>query len=189
LGCQEADPKRAHLTPKVIVRWVKFLYITPALFPIYFKAAAKAAASYPPYLKARIRRERHTTIAVHCAAMALLFAIDLQVLIKLHTLPYFFVFPVVFTLNRLGQHYSIDPADPAHWTSLIRGNFFWDFAYLYSNYHLEHHYFPRVPCYNLPELQKLLAPLYQRHQMAPTTYVALLYGWFVQNRTPHANWG
>ena len=28
----------------------------------------------------------------------------------------FFVFPVAFTLNRLGQHYDIDPADPAKWS-------------------------------------------------------------------------
>ena len=68
----------------------------------------------------------------------------------------FFVFPIAFTLNRLGQHYDIDPADPAKWGTLMRGHWFWDFAFLNSNYHLEHHYFPGVPFYRLPRLQRAL---------------------------------
>ena len=32
----------------------------------------------------------------------------------------------------------------------MRGHWFWDFAFLNSNYHLEHHYFPGVPFYRLP---------------------------------------
>ena len=74
----------------------------------------------------------------------------------------FFVFPVAFTLNRLGQHYDIDPDDPAKWTTLVRGHWFWDLAFLNSNYHLEHHYFPGVPFYRLPALQRALTPFYQR---------------------------
>ena len=59
------------------------------------------------------------------------------------------MFPVAFTLNRLGQHYDIDPADPAKWSTLVKRSWFWDYAFLFSNYHLEHHYFPGVPFYNL----------------------------------------
>ena len=70
---------------------------------------------------------------------------------RAYVVPVFFVFPVAFTLNRLGQHYSIDPDDPAGWSTLMRGHWFWDFAFLNSNYHLEHHYFPGVPFYRLPE--------------------------------------
>ena len=71
-------------------------------------------------------------------------------------IPVFFVFPIAFTLNRLGQHYDIDPSDPAKWGTLMKGHWFWDFAFLNSNYHLEHHYFPGVPFYRLPALQAAL---------------------------------
>ena len=50
----------------------------------------------------------------------------------------------------------IDPSDPAKWSTLMRASWFWDHAFLFSNYHLEHHYFPRVPFYNLPRLHRLL---------------------------------
>ena len=53
-------------------------------------------------------------------------------------IPVFFVFPIAFTLNRLGQHYDIDPDDPAKWGTLMRGHWFWDFAFLNSNYPLHH---------------------------------------------------
>ena len=38
----------------------------------------------------------------------------------------------------------------------MRGHWFWDFAFLNSNYHLEHHYFSGVPFYRLPALQRAL---------------------------------
>ena len=91
-------------------------------------------------------------------------------------------------LNRLGQHYDIDPTDPAKWGTLMRGHWFWDFAFLNSNYHLEHHYFAGVPFYRLPALQRALAPFYARHHMRWQNYSGLLYGWFVENRAPHTNW-
>jgi len=58
LGSAESDPKRHHLSPKRNARWVKLLYCTPALFPIYFRAARLEAATYPPALQRRIRGER-----------------------------------------------------------------------------------------------------------------------------------
>ena len=33
--------------------------------------------------------------------------------LKIYVVPIFLVFPVVFALNRLGQHYDIRPEDPA----------------------------------------------------------------------------
>jgi len=100
----------------------------------------------------------------------------------------FFVFPIAFTLNRLGQHYDIDPADPAKWGTLMRGSWFWDFAFINSNYHLEHHYFPGVPCYRLPELQRQLLPFYRSRGMTWQTYRGLVYGWIVLNKMPHTDW-
>ena len=51
LGSDEDDPKRHHLSPKVNARWFKMLYATPALFPIYFRAARKESATYPEPMK------------------------------------------------------------------------------------------------------------------------------------------
>jgi fatty acid desaturase len=70
----------------------------------------------------------------------------------------------------------------------MRGHWFWDFAYLNSNYHLEHHYFAGVPFYRLPKLQRALVPFYERHGMRWHGYGELLYRWFVLNEKPHSDW-
>ena len=47
---------------------------------------------------------------------------------------------------------------------------FWDFVYLWSNYHLEHHYFPGVPFYNLRALHIELRPFFaERGMVRPPT--------------------
>ena len=189
LGSDEEDPKRHWLSPKRNARWLKALYFTPALFPIYFRAAARETASYEPGLRRRIASERLGTIAFQ---LGVLFAIALIggwfVAFKLYVVPVFFVFPIAFALNRLGQHYDIDPADPAKWSTLVKSSWFWNAAYLFSNFHLEHHYFPNVPFYNLPKLQKLLLPFYEKRGIVAHGYGELLWGWLVMNRKPHSNW-
>jgi fatty acid desaturase len=189
LGSEEDDPKRHHLSPKVNKRWYKLLYCTPVLFPIYFRAARREAATYPKPLQQRIAWERKLSLAVHLSAIALLwYAFGFYAALRTSIIPVFFVFPVAFTLNRLGQHYDIDPDDPAKWGTLMKGSWFWDFAYLNSNYHLEHHYFPGVPFYRLPKLQRALLPFYERKQMRWQTYGRLVYGWLVENHAPHTDW-
>jgi fatty acid desaturase len=189
LGSNELDPKRHRLTPKIVRRWYKALYLTPALFPIYFRAAARETAGYEPALAARVRLERRVTVLAHLGAMgAILLLGGLPLLLKLYVLPVFFVFPVAFTLNRLGQHYDIDPADPAAWGTILRTNPVWDFLFLWSSYHMEHHYFPGVPFYNLAALHRELRPVLERHPMRVRTYGGLLWDWFVRNRPPHTDW-
>ena len=189
LGSDEDDPKRAHLSPKKNARWYKLLYCTPALFPIYFRAARKESSTYPAELQKRIARERQLSLTFHLAALAAIwYFFGFYAALRASIIPVFFVFPVAFTLNRLGQHYDIDPSDPAKWGTLMRGSWFWDFVYLNSNYHLEHHYFPGVPFYRLPHLQKALLPFYERKQMRWRTYGELVYGWLVQNKAPHTDW-
>jgi fatty acid desaturase len=189
LGSDEDDPKRHHLSPKINARWLKLLYASPALFPIYFRAARKESATYPPALQQQIARERRVSIAAHLAVLALLWAgFGAAAAARAYLIPVFFIFPIAFMLNRLGQHYDIDPTDPAKWGTLMRGHWFWDLAFLNSNYHLEHHYFAGVPFYRLPALQRALAPFYERHQMRWQNYSGLLYGWLVENRAPHTNW-
>ena len=189
LGSDEDDPKRHHLSPKVNRRWYKLLYCTPALFPIYFRAARRESASYALPLQRRIARERKVSTAVHVLAIAAVwYFFGFYAALRTNIIPVFFVFPIAFTLNRLGQHYDIDPNDPAKWGTLMRGHWFWDFAFLNSNYHLEHHYFPGVPFYRLPELQRALVPFYARKGTRWQTYGRLLYGWFIENRAPHTDW-
>ncbi|MEO8215950.1 MAG: fatty acid desaturase, partial [Acidobacteriota bacterium] len=151
LGSYEEDPKRHYLSPKRNARWFKALYFTPALFPIYFRAARTEARSYSSEMQKQINFERNLTILSHLVLLALVtYFAGFYIAWKTYLVPYFFVFPFAFALNRLGQHYDIDPSDPAKWSTLVRGSWFWDVVYLFSNYHLEHHYFPSVPFYNLP---------------------------------------
>lgn len=189
LGSYEEDPKRHYLSPKRNERWLKILYFTPALFFIYFRAAAKEAASYPTELRQRIAAERLVTIAFQLSLLAAIAFFGGWFLAwKLYVVPIFLVFPIAFALNRLGQHYDIDPTDPAKWSTLVRRSWFWDAAFLFSNYHLEHHYFPAVPFYNLPRLQRLLLPFYEKRGMVARGYGSLLWSYLVLNRKPHTNW-
>ncbi len=189
LGSVEDDPKRHYLSPKINARWYKLLYCSPALFPIYFRAARKESATYPEALQRRIRLERRVSTAAHLTVLVAIWAIfGFAAALRAYLVPVFFVFPIAFMLNRLGQHYDIDPTDPAKWSTLMRGHWFWDFAFLNSNYHLEHHYFASVPFYRLPALQRALMPFYERHGMRWQSYSGLLYGWLIENRAPHTNW-
>jgi fatty acid desaturase len=189
LGSDEDDPKRHHLSPKINARWFKLLYCSPALFPIYFRAARRESATYPEDLQRRIAFERKVSMAAHLTVLALIWTLaGGGAALRAYVIPVFFIFPIAFTLNRLGQHYDIDPTDPAKWGTLMRGHWFWDFAFLNSNYHLEHHYFAGVPFYRLPALQRALAPFYAQHRMRWQNYSGLIYGWLVENRAPHTDW-
>lgn len=189
LGSDERDPKRHWLSPKRNARWLKLLYFTPALFPIYFRAAASETSSYEPELRRRIARERLGSVGFHLSLFALTVWLGgWAIAWKLYIVPVFFIFPIAFALNRLGQHYNIDPADPAEWSTLVKSSWFWNATFLFSNFHLEHHYFPSVPFYNLPRLQKLLLPFYEKRGIRARGYGELVWGWLVLNRKPHSDW-
>jgi fatty acid desaturase len=189
LGSSTEDPKRFHLSPKRVARWYKLLYCTVALFFIYFRAARREMQGYEPQLQRRIALERNATIALHLGFAALLWwAGGFGVAARVYFVPYFVVFPVAFTLNRLGQHYFIDPTDPAKWSTRVDGNAPWQFLFLYSNFHLEHHYFPSVPFYNLPRLNRLLRPFYEERGIRNHGYLEIAYRWFVLNKFPHTDW-
>ena len=185
LGSQETDPKRAHLSPKVHAVWYKLLYCTPALFLIYFRAVAKTLKGYPEVLRRRIKKERTVGIALHLIVLTWFWTLDPWFAFKAHIIPVFFVFPIAFTINRLAQHYVINPDDVAQWATLMASNWFWNFLYLFSTYHLEHHYFPGVPFYNLSKLQKELIPFFDRKQMVLFHYSTLMHLWFFKNHVPH----
>jgi fatty acid desaturase len=189
LGSGEDDPKRHWLSPRRNARWYKLLYCTPVLMPIYFRAAAQEAARYPAPLRRTIQRERLATLAIQLSVGAALWGFGGPgAMFRVWFVPYFLVFPIAFTLNRLGQHYNIDPGHPLKWSTLMKPSHVWDFLFLYSNYHLEHHYFPRVPFYNLRQVHMLLRPLYARIGLTPRTYREIVWQWFVLNRAPHTDW-
>jgi fatty acid desaturase len=189
LGSPVDDPKRFHLSPKRNARWYKALYFTPALFPIYFRAARKESATYAPALRRRIDRERNLTILGHLSILACLWVFfGAPVMLRVYAVPYFLVFPIAFALNRVGQHYYVNPANPAQWSTLVKSSVFWNFAFLWSNFHLEHHYFPRVPFYNLARLHRRLKPFYDQMGMKPVGYGTLVYGWLIRNGAPHTDW-
>jgi fatty acid desaturase len=189
LGDSHDDPKRHWLSPKRNARWYKLLYCTPVLMPLYFRAAASEARSYPADLRKTIARERLATMGLQFSVMgALVYFGSWAHAARVQIVPYFLVFPVAFTLNRLGQHYNIDPEHPLKWSTVMKPSRIWDFLFLYSNYHSEHHYFPRVPFYNLRKLHMKLRPLYAQIGLQPHTYREIVWQWFVLNRAPHTNW-
>ncbi len=189
LGTLDDDPKRAYLSPKRVRRWYKALYITPALFVIYSIASAKAARRYPAALRRTINLERAAVMSLHLAFAVFLWTQGgFWLWFRVHGAPLFLFFPFAFTLNRLGQHYAVDPADPAKWSTLVRSHWFWNWIFVYSNFHLEHHYLVGVPAYRLPELQRRLWPFYERIGLRPLGYGRILLEWFVRNRAPHTNW-
>ena len=143
LGSPTEDPKRNYLSPKINKRCVILLDYTPALFFIYFRAAATEASQYPLELQNRIKKERMFTILFQFSLIGLCYFLGGSgVLLRVYLVPIFVVFPIAFSLNRLGQHYNIRPEDPAQWSTLVKSSWFWNIAFLYSNFHLEHHYFP-----------------------------------------------
>lgn len=189
LGHAEHDPKRAHLSPKKNSRLTKLLYLTPALFVIYARASRQEAATYPEDLQRTIRRERWLNGALHLGVMAALVGFGGGwELLRVHIVPVFFCFPPAFVLNRLGQHYDIDPTDPAKWSTRVDGNSVWRTLFLHSNFHAEHHYYQRIPFYNLKKLNRRLRSFYDGIGMRNHTYVGMVYGWLVRNEQAHTDW-
>lgn len=189
LGHPEDDPKRAHLSPKKNSRWLKLLYCTPALFAIYAKAAKEEVATYAPQERSRITRERLLNLVVHLGAVAAIWlTVDGWAVVRAWVIPVFFCFPPFFVLNRLGQHFDIDPTDPAKWSSRVDGNPIWRFLFLWSNFHIEHHYYQRVPFYNLTKLNRSLQPFYRQRGIRNHSYHQMLWGWFVKNKQAHTDW-
>ena len=189
LGSREDDPKRAHLSPKRNSRLVKLLYATPALFPIYFRAARREGATYPADVRRTIGCERLAAVSLHLAVAAAIALLGgWERLLWLWAIPVFVVFPPAFVLNRLGQHYDVVPGEPAKWSTRMERSRFWETVYLWSNHHLEHHYYPAVPFYRLPRLAEALGPFFAAEGIRARNYRGLLWDWFVRNRAPHTDW-
>jgi fatty acid desaturase len=189
LGSATEDPKRAHLSPKRNARWYKALYMTAGLFFIYMKASSTEARTYDAALKRRIAMEKVTNYVLHASVIAAIWHFfGGEAVLRAYVVPLAVFFPPAFMLNRLGQHYWIDPNDPAKWSTRVDGSPIVNFLFLNSNHHIEHHYFPRVPLYRLPALNRRLRPFWDEIGHPSRSYPALMWGWFVRNSKPHTDW-
>jgi fatty acid desaturase len=189
LGSPDEDPKRHHLSPKRNARWLKLLYLTPALFLIYARAAGGEARNYDPALRRRIVLERVANATLHATLVTVLaVAFGGDAVLRAWFVPLFGFFPIAFMVNRIGQHYWVDPTDPAKWSTRVDGSPLLRFLFLNSNHHIEHHYFPAVPLQHLPELNRRLRPFWAEIGLESRSYSRLLWKWFVENRAAHTDW-
>jgi len=186
LGDDFLDPKKAKLSPHINKWWYKILYGTPALFFIYFRAVAKTVGSYSCVLRKRIKAQRFFTIGLHLVIMTCFALIGTAFLVKAYIVPVFIGFPLAFFINRMAQHYIIDPDDEFCCATLMRSNAVYDFLFLYSTYHLEHHYYPYVPFYNLKKLNRALQPFYHSKQIKSYSYGQVFYLWIFRNHLAHS---
>jgi fatty acid desaturase len=163
--------------------------MTFALFFIYMKASATEARTYPADLRRRIALEKIANFALHAALVAAIWRLfGGEAVLRAYVVPLAVFFPPAFMLNRLGQHYWIDASDPAKWSTRVDGSVVTRFLFLNSNHHIEHHYFPSVPLYRLPALNRRLRPFWEKIGHANRSYPSLVWGWFVRNGAPHTDW-
>lgn len=189
LGHEVDDPKRGNLSPKINKRWYKILYFTAALVGIYARAAKAENVRYPDDLRAKIRKERMINFGLHILLAVVVGVIGgWYTLARVHLVPMLVFFPIAFIVNRLGQHYWIDETDPAKWGTRVDGNPVIHYLFLWSNFHLEHHYYPQVPMYNLTRLNRELRPFFEKIGWPNRTYRELFKGWVIENRVSHTNW-
>ncbi len=189
LGSPTEDPKRHHLAPKKNSRILKLLYFTPALFYIYFKATKEENKRYPEKVLKKIKHERAFFLILHIIIQILIFYLrGFFLWIKIYFLPLFIFFPLWFGLNRMGQHYARSGESPLGWTTFILGSPFWDFIFLKSNYHLEHHLLPMVPFYNLPKLQRNLLNFYEKNKLISYNFLELFFLFIFLNKEPYKVW-
>lgn len=189
LGSKEEDPKRHWLSPKINSPFIKILYFTPILFYIYFNAQRNENKRYNQKVIEKIRAERSVFIFIHLIIIFLLFYFgNFYLWFKIYFLPLFIFFPIFFGLNRMGQHYARSSDQPLGWTTLVLGNFIWDFLFLKSNYHLEHHLLVNVPFYNLKKVQNLLLDFYKRKGLKAYSFFEIFFRYIFLNQKPYEVW-
>ena len=90
----------------------------------------------------------------------------------------------------VAEHYAVEHENVLNESRTVLAPFWerWLIAPWGLNYHLEHHYFPGIPLYRLPEVQRALVPFYEKKQMRWQSYGRLVYGWLVENHAPHTDW-
>ena len=80
-------------------------------------------------------------------------------------------------IRGFSQHGITDAHDPFLASRTVLPNRIVEFCLLNENYHLEHHLFPEVPSYHLPQLHRLITPRLPR-RVATTSYLGFLFRFF-----------
>jgi fatty acid desaturase len=108
----------------------------------------------------RAERADRRRIALEYAAMSAVWVpvfalVSARVLLQVWLVPGVVV-GYISAVRALAQHALTEPHDPLLASRSVRSNPVVSFFLLNENYHLEHHLFPEVPSYRLPDLRTLL---------------------------------
>ena len=115
------------------------------------------SAVYPKKQRDAVRAAR-ITLCFHSAVLLIAITFELWWLPLVVTAPVFISGWLVYFMN-VAQHGGLrnDVPDFRLCTRSIRLNPFFEFLYWHMNYHVEHHMYAAVPCYNLPKLHRVIA--------------------------------
>jgi len=127
-------------------------------------------------------RER-IAVALEYAAIALLYMGGMVAAGRLHLLPvllHVWLIPLavssaIVNVRGWSEHMLTEPGHPLKHTRTVTSNRVVRFMLCNLNYHLEHHLFPGIPWYNLPQVHALLQGEYRR----AGTYVYRSYAVFL----------
>jgi fatty acid desaturase len=130
-----------------VLQWIRLTMGTLVYMPLIPVVAWRRAGG----------RERRWILAEYAgmgAVWVMVFAaVPLPVLLQTWLVPGIVV-GYVSAVRALAQHALTHATDPALASRSVRSNAVVSFLLLNENYHLEHHLFPEVPSYNLPELRR-----------------------------------
>lgn len=157
---EENDPKelfKNKLTLKILFLWLtvdipSFLKRIKILF---HNSIGKMPGFIPDNKKRRIIKAARIVLFSHVFCFVIFLLLKLYILIVFINLAPF-IFTIFNKILAINQHYNLnnknsDCDDYAINTRTILLNYPLSFLYANMNYHIEHHYFPAVPFYNLPK--------------------------------------
>ncbi len=143
---------------------VYYLLLLIGTYPYFAHAAARGFMTARGWDRVTILAEYVVLLGVHAAAWWLL---PSPVMVRL------WVFPMLMAgqltnLRSLAEHGLTTSGNAFTGTRSVISNQVVRFVLCNLNFHLEHHLFPAVPWYHLPQLHRMLAPFY--HRAAASVY-------------------
>lgn len=114
------------------------------------------------YLRVFIKNNGHIGLLWNVAMLATLTALGNGWLYLLWLLAFIIILPICMRIRQIADHavvaepFSTNPLLHARTCNARWYEKFW-FAPHYEHYHLEHHFMPTAPCWNLPKLHAILA--------------------------------
>jgi 5'-nucleotidase len=114
------------------------------------------------------RSERSNIIVEYGILIAII--VSVAATVPLGVLLHVWIFPVLVgkqltNVRTLSEHILTDKENRVSPTRTVVSNRFVSFFMCNLNYHVEHHLFPGIPCYNLPQLHHLLAEAFPQYNV------------------------